>query len=128
MTFAAIVESEAKLPRERDTIAGVYWNRLNEDMKLDADPTVQYGLQLNRPITHDDLLEPNPYNTYLNKGLPPGPIDNPGAAAIHAVLNPAEHNKLYFVARHDGSGGHYFSHSLDEQSRMINESRANAGN
>ena len=126
MTFASIVESEARLPSERDTIAGVYWNRVNQDMKLDADPTVQYGLHLTRPITHDDLLIPNPYNTYQNTGLPPGPINNPGAAAIRAVLNPAHHNKIYFVARRDGSGGHYFSHSLEEQSRMINVAHSNA--
>jgi UPF0755 protein len=126
MTFASIVESEARLASERDTIAGVYWNRLEDDIKLDADPTVQYGLGLNHPITHDDLLAPNPYNTYLNKGLPPGPINSPGAAAIHAVLSPAEHNKLYFVARRDGSGGHYFSHSLKEQDRMINQAKQNS--
>ncbi len=126
MTFASIVEAEAKLPRERDTIAGVYWNRLNIDMKLDADPSVQYGLHLTRPITHDDLATNTPYNTYMNKGLPPGPINNPGAAAIKAVLSPAHHDKLYFVARRDGTGGHYFSRTMDEQSRMINQAHANA--
>ncbi len=126
MTLASIVEAEAHLPKERDTIAGVYWNRLNIDMKLDADPTVQYGLHLTRPITHDDLSIPTPYNTYMNTGLPPGPINNPGAAAIKAALEPAHHNKLYFVARRDGSGGHYFSRTMDEQSRMINQAHANA--
>ncbi|MEO6940008.1 MAG: endolytic transglycosylase MltG [Candidatus Kapaibacterium sp.] len=126
MTFASIVESEARLATERDTIAGVYWNRLDKDIKLDADPTVQYGLHLDRPITHEDLLAPNPYNTYTNKGLPPGPINSPGAAAIRAVLYPAKHNKFYFVARRDGSGGHFFSNSLDEQSRMINVAHRNA--
>jgi UPF0755 protein len=94
-------------------------------MKLDADPTVQYGLELSRQITHEDLLEPNPYNTYLNMGLPPGPINNPGKPAIIAALNPAKHNKLYFVARGDGSGGHYFSHSPNEQAAMIRKSNRN---
>jgi UPF0755 protein len=125
MTLASIVESEAKLPSERDTIAGVYWNRLKMGMKLDADPTVQYGLGLSRPITHNDLFKENPYNTYLNVGLPPGPICNPGKAAILAALNPAKHDKIYFVARSDGSGGHYFSHSEAEQEKMISKSNRN---
>jgi UPF0755 protein len=126
MTFASIVEAEARVKSERDTIAGVYWNRIRTGMKLDADPTVQYGLHLTRPITHDDLQKPNPYNTYQNAGLPPGPICNPGAASIIAALHPAKHAFLYFVARRDGSGGHFFSRTLDDQSRMINIARRNA--
>ena len=125
MTLASIVEAEAKLPQERDTIAGLYLNRLLIKMKLDADPTVPYGLHLTHPITHDDLKIPNPYNTYLNNGLPPGPICSPGAASVRATLYPAQHKYLYFVARRDGSGGHYFSRTLAEQSRMINIARAN---
>ncbi len=126
MTLASIVEAEAHRPDERDTIAGVYLNRLRIGMKLDADPAVQYGFHLNRPITHDDLLTPNPYNSYMNVGLPPGPICNPGSASIRAVLHPAASKFLYFVARRDGSGGHYFSKSLAEQDRKINMARANA--
>ncbi|HWF43360.1 MAG TPA: endolytic transglycosylase MltG [Candidatus Kapabacteria bacterium] len=126
MTLASIVEAEARVPQERDTIAGVYFNRLHIGMKLDADPTVQYGLHLTRPITHDDLEQPTAYNTYLNKGLPPGPICNPGAASIRAALYPAKHPFLYFVARRDGSGGHFFSRTLSEQERMINIARSNA--
>jgi UPF0755 protein len=125
MTLASIVEAEAHLPAERDTIAGVYWNRLKIGMKLDADPTVQYGLGLSRPITHDDLFKENPYNTYLNIGLPPGPICNPGKPAVLAALAPAKHDKIYFVARGDGSGGHYFSHSSAEQEKMIRRSNRN---
>lgn len=125
MTLASIVEAEARVPAERDTIAGVYLNRLRIGMKLDADPTVQYGLHLARPITHDDLLAPGAYNTYMNKGLPPGPICNPGAASVYAVLHPAKHPYLYFVARRDGSGGHYFSRNISEQNRAINRSHAN---
>jgi UPF0755 protein len=127
MTLASIVEAEARLPEERDTIAGVYWNRLKMGMKLDADPTVQYGLKLSRPITHDDLFKENPYNTYLNIGLPPGPICNPGKPAVVAALNPAKHDKIYFVARGDGSGGHYFSRSAAEQEKMIRRSNRNEG-
>lgn len=128
MTFASIVEAEARLPRERDTIAGLYLNRLKIGMKLDADPAVQYGLHLTRPITHDDLQSDSPYNSYKVAGLPPGPICSPGAASVQAALHPATHPYLYFVARRDGSGGHYFSRSLDDQSRMINRARSNAGN
>jgi UPF0755 protein len=125
MTLASIVESEARLPAERDTIAGVYWNRLKIGMKLDADPTVQYGLGLSRPITHNDLFKETPYNTYLNIGLPPGPISNPGKPAVLAALNPAHHDKIFFVARGDGSGGHYFSRTSAEQERMIRKSNRN---
>jgi UPF0755 protein len=126
MTLASIVEAEARVPSERDTIAGVYANRLRIGMKLDADPTVQYGHGLERPINGADVRRDNPYNTYLRKGLPPGPINNPGKAAIMATLNPAKHDFLYFVARRDGSGGHYFSKSISDQSRMIGVSRKNA--
>ncbi|HEY3875448.1 MAG TPA: endolytic transglycosylase MltG [Candidatus Kapabacteria bacterium] len=126
MTLASIVEAEDKVPSEMDTIASVYLNRLKIGMKLDADPTVQYGLHLARPIGHDDLSVPTSYNTYLNAGLPPGPICNPGAASIRAVLHPAQTNYLYFVARRDGSGRDYFSRSLQEQDRNIALSNANA--
>lgn len=126
MTLASIVEAEAKVPAERDTIASVYLNRLKIGMKLDADPAVQYGLHLTRPVTHGDLETPNAYNSYLNTGLPPGPICNPGAASIRAALHPAVSKYLYFVARRDGSGGHYFSRTLQEQDRKIALSNANA--
>lgn len=126
MTFASIVEAEARLKTERDTIAGVYWNRLKKGMLLQADPTVQYGLGLLRPVGHNDLLQSNPYNTYQNVGLPPGPICNPGRASILAVLTPAQHDDLYFVTRKDGSGGHYFSKTIDQQEKMIGLSLKNA--
>jgi UPF0755 protein len=95
-------------------------------MKLDADPTVQYGHGLERPINGADVRRDNPYNTYMRRGLPPGPINNPGKAAILATLNPAKHNFLYFVARRDGTGGHYFSKSIQDQTRMIGVARRNA--
>lgn len=127
MTLASIVEAEAQRHDERDTIAGVYWNRLKIGMKLDADPTVQYGLSLDRPITSRELHQENPYNTYINKDLPPGPINNPGIAAIKATLNYAKHDKIYFVARRDGSGGHYFARTMAEQDRNIRRSNQNEG-
>ncbi len=128
ITMASIVEAEAHRADERDTIAGVYYNRLKIGMKLDADPSVQYGLGLSRPITHDDLLKDNPYNSYMYSGLPPGPINNPGKAAILAALHPAHHDKLFFVARRDGSGGHFFSKTIAEQQKMIAISNRNENN
>jgi UPF0755 protein len=127
MTLASIVEAEAQRADERDTIAGVYWNRLKINMKLDADPTVQYGLGLDRPITAAELRKENPYNTYMNVGLPPGPINNPGIAAIKATLNYAKHDKIFFVAKRDGSGGHYFAKTMAEQERNIRRSNKNEG-
>jgi UPF0755 protein len=125
MTLAAIVEGEAQAAEERDTIAGLYWNRLKIGMKLDADPTVKYGLKLDRPITAAELRIDNPYNTYTRPGLPPGPINNPGLAAIKATLHPAQHKKIYFVSRGDGSGRHFFSSSIAEHNRYIALSNRN---
>ena len=103
-------------------VAGVYLNRLRAGMKLQADPTVIYGMTagrgvLDRPLDHADLEVPDAYNTYLNNGLPPGPIAAPGIASIEAVLHPADTDALYFVA--DGSGGHVFSHDYSEQVRNV---------
>lgn len=125
ITFASIVEAEARRADEREIISGVYFNRLKIGMKLEADPTIQYGLGLSRQITHEDLLKPNPYNTYQIVGLPPGPINNPGKAAVLSALHPAHHDKLFFVAKSDGSGGHYFSHNYGEQQQMIKKSNKN---
>jgi UPF0755 protein len=126
MTLASIVEGEAQASEERDTIAGLYWNRLRRGMKLDADPTVKYGLGLDHPITARELRIDNVYNTYLHPGLPPGPINNPGLAAIKATLYPAKHNKIYFVSRGDGSGRHYFSTTIQEQQYWISVSNRNS--
>ncbi|MGD0484244.1 MAG: endolytic transglycosylase MltG [Gemmatimonadales bacterium] len=106
LTLASIVEAEAKVPRERPIIAGVYLNRLRRrvPMKLQADPTVIYALgKPVRRVLLRHLSVPSPYNTYLHYGLPPGPIDNPGKASILAVLHPARHRYLFFVARPDGT-------------------------
>jgi UPF0755 protein len=113
ITLASIVQAETKLELENGKIASVYLNRLKRGMTLDADPTVIYGLGgLNRPLVKEDLEVNTPYNTYLNGGLPPGPINSPGLAAIQGALFPDTTGYLYFVA--DGSGAHIFSYTNDE--------------
>lgn len=109
LTLASIVEAEAMLAEERPRIAAVYLNRLRRKMLLQADPTVQYALGGHRQrIYYSDLRIESPYNTYLNVGLPPGPIGNPGRSSIQAVLNPMPGSReLFFVAR--GDGGHIFT-------------------
>jgi len=111
--LASLVEREAKLDRERPLIAAVFLNRLKNGMRLESCATIQYVLgKQKEKLTYEDLKIPSPYNTYLNNGLPPGPIANPGLASIKAVLYPAEVKYLYFVARGDGS--HIFSLTLRE--------------
>ncbi|MCF8061478.1 MAG: endolytic transglycosylase MltG [Deltaproteobacteria bacterium] len=116
--LASIVEKETGRPEERALIASVFLNRLNRGMRLDSDPTVIYGIDgFDGNLTRSHLRTPTPYNTYRMRGLPPGPIANPGEAAIRAVLEPAESNYLYFVSRNDGS--HHFSRTLSEHNRAV---------
>lgn len=113
VTLASIVEKEAARAEERPLIAGVYLNRLRIGMPLQADPTVMYVLpEKTTHLLYSHLAYDSPYNTYMYKGLPPGPIANPGLASIQAVLAPAKTDYLYFVARHDGS--HHFSRTYEE--------------
>ncbi|NOZ27728.1 MAG: endolytic transglycosylase MltG [Chloroflexi bacterium] len=126
LTLASIVEREAALPEERPIIASVYLNRLEKGMYLNADPTVQYamgyqpdtGQWWKSPVTLEEYSSVvSPYNTYLNPGLPPGPICSPGLSAIEAVIRPAETDYLYFVAT--GDGGHVFARTLEEHKANI---------
>jgi UPF0755 protein len=112
VTLASLVEKETGVAGERDIVAGVFTNRIAKDMRLDCDPTTIYAALLDNRYTgvihKSDLLNQNPYNTYQNAGLPPGPIANPGAAAIQAALHPAATDYLFFVAKAEGPG-HVFS-------------------
>lgn len=120
--LASIVEKETGRADERPRVAGVFINRLNRKMKLQSDPTIVYGLAggkgtLGRPIQRNEITQPTPYNTYVIEGLPPGPIANPGRAAMEAVVNHSRTKDLYFVA--DGSGGHAFAETLEQHNRNV---------
>lgn len=114
VTLASIVEKEAVIPAERPRIAGVFTARLRKGMRLETDPTVEYGLgirqTMNQPLTYAQVKTASPYNTYLNPGLPPTPIASPGIASLKATLYPENTDYLFFVARYDGT--HFFSKTL----------------
>ena len=112
--LGSIVEREARDRQESATIAGVYINRLEIGMKLDADPTVQYAVGEWREPTAADLESDSPYNTYKVAGLPPTPICSPGQAAIEGAARPADVPYFYFVAKNDGTGDHAFAKTLEE--------------
>ncbi|WP_316861267.1 endolytic transglycosylase MltG [uncultured Cohaesibacter sp.] len=123
VTLASIVEKETGKASERTRVAGVFINRLNQGMKLQSDPTVIYGLfggegkPTGRPIFRSDLDKKTDYNTYHITALPPGPIANPGRAALEAVANPSRTKELFFVA--DGTGGHVFSETLKQHNDNV---------
>jgi peptidoglycan lytic transglycosylase G len=128
VTLASIVEREIMRPEERPMVAGVYMNRLNLGMKLQADPTVQYAIAGQYPkhtaagywkvgLTDADLDYNSPYNTYRYDGLPPGPISNPGAPSMAAVLDPTKSDYFYFVAKPDGT--HAFAKTLQEHNANV---------
>lgn len=132
LILASIIEKETGIGEERERIAGVFINRLRKGIPLQTDPTVIYALTmgkmkddgkgpLGRRLLRKDLQIDSPYNTYKNAGLPPGPICNPGRAAIAAALNPEENDYIFFVA--DGTGGHAFAKTLSEHNANVRKWR-----
>jgi UPF0755 protein len=128
LILASIVEKETSVPSERKRVAGVFINRLRLGMKLQSDPTVIYGITLGahqndgqgplgRRLLTKDLQTPSPYNSYMNTGLPPTPIANPGKDSVIAALNPEAHDYLFFVA--DGTGAHIFSKTYEDHNRAV---------
>jgi UPF0755 protein len=119
LIMASIVEKETGLAAERDLIAGALVNRLRLGMRLQVDPTIIYGLgdTFDGRLKKRHLLEDGPYNTYTRAGLPPSPIGMPGFASLHAALNPAKTDALYYVSRGDGSS--HFSPNLREHNRAV---------
>ncbi len=120
--LASIVEKETGRADERPRVAGVFINRLRRKMRLQSDPTIVYGIAggkgtLGRGILRSEIDKATPYNTYVIDGLPPGPIANPGRAALEAVANPSRTKDIYFVA--DGTGGHVFAETLDQHQRNV---------
>ncbi len=117
--LASVVEKETGADGERGRVAGVFHNRMRKGMLLQTDPTVIYGRdgEWRKPITRSDLKNPHPYNTYVHAGLPPGPIANPGRAALDAAVDPQNTDALFFVSRNDGT--HVFSRTLGEHNRAV---------
>ena len=129
VTMASIIEKETAAPEERPLVASVYYNRLAQNMALDADPSVIYAELLTGTyqgsLHHADLAVNSPYNTYRFPGLPPGPIGNPGRSSLEAALHPENTRFLYFVS--DGNGHHRFARSLEEHNRNVAAYRRSLG-
>jgi len=126
LTIASMIEREVSVPAERPIVAGVIYNRLHLHMMLGIDATVQYALGYWKTnLTEADLQIDSPYNTRKYVGLPPGPICNPGLASIQAAAHPAHVPYLYYVARNDGSGGHYFATTAAQFNNDVAHSQAN---
>jgi UPF0755 protein len=129
-TLASIIEKESVVPEERGVIAGVFTNRLEQNIPLGADPTVEYGLGITQtkeqPLTWAQVAIPSPYNTYINPGLTPTPIASAGLASLEAALAPEPTEYLFFVARYDGT--HVFSRTLTEHEAARDAIRATIDN
>jgi len=122
VTIASIIEKETGREKEKPIVSAVIRNRLAIGMPLQMDPTVIYGVRrFDGTVTRKDLRTAGPYNTYRNRGLPPGPIANPGLASLAAALNPSKSEYLYFVSKNDGS--HTFSRTLPEHNLAVEEFR-----
>ncbi|HET7890145.1 MAG TPA: endolytic transglycosylase MltG [Candidatus Sulfotelmatobacter sp.] len=121
VTMASIVEKETAVPEERPMVASVYYNRLNKNIALDADPSIIYGELLSGTyqgaLHHADMQFSSPYNTYRHAGLPPGPIGNPGRSALEAAMHPAHSDFYYFVA--DAQGHHRFARTIEEHNKNV---------
>lgn len=131
VTLASIVEREAPLIAERPRVAAVFYNRLNDQMRLQADPTVQYAVGFDPAmeswwksrLTRADLQVPSPYNTYVHDGLPPGPIANPGLSSLEAVAYPMPSNEFFFVADCEHEGAHLFSETYEQHVANVERCR-----
>jgi UPF0755 protein len=118
LTLASIIEKETGVEEERALVSAVFHNRLKQQMPLQSDPTVIYGIKdFNGNLTRKDLQDVNPYNTYRIAALPPGPICNPSVASIKAALQPANVPYLYFVSKNDGT--HLFSETIEAHNRAV---------
>ena len=115
LALASIIEWEANKNEEKATVSGLYWNRLKRGMLLQADPTVNFAVNERRRLLYEDYRMAHPYNTYIHKGLPPGPITNPSGSSIEAALYPEDHNYLYMVASPEGT--HVFTETFDEHKK-----------
>ena len=120
LTFASLLEEEATAQTDRETIASVFYNRIKADMPLQTDPTVLYSLGSHKEkVLYEDLEVEDPYNTYLNKGLPPGPIANAGKISIEAALYPTDTEYLYFLA--DSKGNNHFAKTYEEHLKNVDK-------
>ena len=128
LTLASIIEAETTVPSELKIVSGLYHNRLEKNWLLQADPTVQYAVGEKKRLLRSDLKKEHPYNTYINPGLPPGPINCPGRAAIEAALDPADHNYMFMVAVGDGTGKHNFARTHSQHLIYVREFRRNYRN
>lgn len=130
VTFASVIEKEGQVKSEFPQISGVIHNRLDKGMKLEVDATVIYAYQMQgetkKRLYFNDLKINSPFNTYQNKGLPPAPISCPSELALQSVINPAQHDYLFYVTKKDGTGAHYFGRTMDEHQQNINRSEQNA--
>lgn len=125
LVIASIIEREVVVPEERPIVSGVLYNRLRKNMPMQSCATVQYLLpNQKKRLLYADLEIDSPYNTYKVKGFPPGPIANPGLAAMKAALYPENTDYLFFVTRNDGTSGHYFAKTYAEHNQNISRSRA----